>query len=197
VDPRIGSGYLSPGIGFGGPCLEKDLQALTYSAALTGYHAGFLEATLRRNEDQVTLVANRARKLCDDNLSEKRIAVLGLAFKAGTNDVRTSLSVRIIDRLLNLGATVVAHDPVAMNEARSLLPGVTFAESAYDAAQGADLIMLLTDWPEYTQLDGARMAAGARGNRILDGRNALDPGVCSAAGLGYHGIRRPIVLAAK
>ena len=195
MDPRIGGGYLSPGIGFGGPCLEKDLLALTYSAALSGYHANFLEAALRRNEDQVTLITNRARTLCDDNLSDKRIAVLGLAFKPGTNDVRTSLSIRIIDRLLNLGATVVAHDPVAMPEAASLLPSVTLADTAYDAAKDADLIMLLTDWPEYPQLDWLRMAQSTRGNRVFDGRNALDPGACSAAGLDYYGVGRPHVAA--
>jgi UDPglucose 6-dehydrogenase len=197
MDPRIGSGYLSPGIGFGGPCLEKDLQALTYSAALAGYHANFLEATLRRNEDQVTLVANRARTLLGDNLSGKRIAVLGLAFKAGTNDVRTSLSVRIIDRLLNLGVSVVGHDPVAIDEARSLLPSIDYADSAYAAAQDADLIMLLTDWPEYAQLDWSRMAAAARGRVVFDGRNTLDPSTCTDAGLDYHGIGRPHILAPR
>jgi UDPglucose 6-dehydrogenase len=103
---------------------------------------------------------------------------------------------RIIDRLLNLGASVVAHDPVAIDEARSLLPGIDFADSAYAAAQGADLIMLLTDWPEYAQLDWARMADAARNKVVFDGRNALDPSTCTGAGLEYHGIGRPHILAA-
>ena len=106
-----------------------------------------------------------------------------------------ALSIRIIDRLLNLGATVVAHDPVAVPEAASLLPSVTLADTAYDAAKDADLIMLLTDWPEYAQLDWRRMAQSTRGNRVFDGRNALDPGACSAAGLDYYGVGRPHVAA--
>jgi UDPglucose 6-dehydrogenase len=190
MDPRIGSGYLSPGIGFGGPCLEKDLQALSYSAAIHGYQANFLEATLRRNDDQINHIVNRAIALCGGSVSGKRVAVLGLAFKPGTNDVRTSLSVRIIDRLQNLGATVIMHDPVAMDEAQILLPGVATAPTPYAAADDADLVMLLTDWPEYLALDWSRMSSNLRSKVVFDGRNALDPDACIAAGLRYHGVGR-------
>lgn len=193
MDPRIGRGYLSPGIGFGGPCLEKDLQALNYSAAIHGYQANFLEATLRRNDDQINHVVNRAIELCGGSVSSKRIAVLGLAFKPGTNDVRTSLSVRIIDRLQNLGATVVMHDPVAIEEAKKLLPGVATADTAYAASEDADVVMLLTDWPEYSALDWAKVADQLRSKVVFDGRNALDPAVCIAAGLQYHGVGRAIL----
>ena len=190
MDPRIGHGYLSPGIGFGGPCLEKDLQALSYSAAIHGYQANFLEATLRRNDDQVNHVVNRAIALCGGSVSGKRVAVLGLAFKPGTNDVRTSLSLRIIDRLQNLGASLAMHDPVAIEEAQVLLPGVDAAPTPYAAADDADLVMLLTDWPEYLALDWSRLSSGLRSKVIFDGRNALDPIVCTAAGLQYHGVGR-------
>ncbi len=190
MDPRIGRGYLSPGIGFGGPCLEKDLQALSYSAAIHGYQANFLEATLRRNDDQINHVVNRAIALCGGSVSGKRVAVLGLAFKPGTNDVRTSLSVRIIDRLQNLGASVAMHDPVAMEEAQVLLPGVEAVPTPYAAADNADLVMLLTDWPEYLALDWPRMSANLRSKVIFDGRNALDAGACIAAGLRYHSVGR-------
>jgi UDPglucose 6-dehydrogenase len=190
MDPRIGRGYLSPGIGFGGPCLEKDLQALTFSAAIHGYQANFLEATLRRNDDQINHVVNRAIALCGGSVANKRIAVLGLAFKPGTNDVRTSLSVRIIDRLQNLGATVCMHDPVAIEEAKMLLPSIETAETPYTAAGGADLVMLLTDWPEYLALDWPMLASKLRSKVIFDGRNALDPVACTAAGLRYHGVGR-------
>jgi len=190
MDPRIGRGYLSPGIGFGGPCLEKDLQALSYSAAIHGYQANFLEATLRRNDDQINHVVNRAISLCGGSVSGKRVAVLGLAFKPGTNDVRTSLSVRIIDRLQNLGASVAMHDPVAMEEAKVLLPGVEAVPTPYEAADNADLVMLLTDWPEYLALDWSRMSANLRSKVVFDGRNALDAKACIAAGLRYHSVGR-------
>jgi UDPglucose 6-dehydrogenase len=190
MDPRIGRGYLSPGIGFGGPCLEKDLQALSYSAAIHGYQANFLKATLRRNDDQINHVVNRAISLCGGSVSGKRVAVLGLAFKPGTNDVRTSLSVRIIDRLQNLGASVAMHDPVAMEEAKVLLPGVEAVPTPYEAADNADLVMLLTDWPEYLALDWSRMSANLRSKVVFDGRNALDAKACIAAGLRYHSVGR-------
>jgi UDPglucose 6-dehydrogenase len=188
MDPRIGSTYLSPGIGFGGPCLEKDLQALTFSAAIHGYKANFLEAALRRNDDQVNHIIDRARTLCGGSLSGRRIAALGLAFKPGTNDVRSSLSVRIIDRLLNLGAQVAMHDPVAIAEATTLLPAAEPAATPYAAASGADLLLVLTDWPEYKNLDWAQIATVLRGTAIFDGRNSLNPVVITAAGLTYNGV---------
>jgi UDPglucose 6-dehydrogenase len=190
--PRIGSGYLSPGIGFGGPCLEKDLQALSYSAAIHGYQANFLDSTLRRNDEQVNYIVNRAIELCGGSVSGKRIAALGLAFKPGTNDVRTSLSVRIIDRLLNLGASVAMHDPVANEEAQILLPGADAMPDPYAAAHGADIVMLLTDWPEYLTLDWPLLASKRRSKVLFDGRNAIDPGVCIAAGISNHGVGRTL-----
>jgi len=195
MDPRIGSTYLSPGIGFGGPCLEKDLQALTFSAAIHGYKANFLEAALRRNDDQVNHIIDRALSMCGGSLSGKRIAALGLAFKPGTNDVRSSLSVRIIDRLLNLGAQVAMHDPVAIAEATTLLPAAEPAATPYAAASGADLLLVLTDWPEYKNLDWAKIAASLRGTVIFDGWNSLNPVTIEAAGLAYHsvGTGAPIV----
>ena len=193
MDPRIGSGYLSPGIGFGGPCLEKDLQALSYSAAIHGYQANFLDSTLRRNDEQINYVVNRAIELCGGSVSGKRVAVFGLAFKPGTNDVRTSLSVRIIDRLLNLGASVAMHDPVAIEEAHALLPGADAMLDPYAAAYNAHIIMLLTDWPEYLSLDWPFIASKLQSKVLFDGRNAIDPSVCAAAGINYHGVGRTLV----
>ena len=119
-------------------------------------------------------------------MSGKRIGVLGLAFKAGTNDVRTSLSVRIIDRLYNLGASIAMHDPVAMEEAQVLLPSIDPAMTPYAVAENADLIMLLTDWPEYLVLDWSRISKMLRSKVVFDGRNALNPAICVAAGLRYY-----------
>jgi UDPglucose 6-dehydrogenase len=194
LDPRIGNAYLSPGIGFGGPCLEKDLKALTFSSAIHGYRAGFLEAALRRNDEQVNHVVNKVIALCGGSVTRKRIAALGLAFKAGTNDVRTSVSIRIIDRLLNLGAAVAMHDPVATGEASTLLPQAEAAPSIQAAVTRADCLLLLTDWPEYMRLDWFEIAKALQGKIVFDGRNALDWREVVQAGLAYHGIGRPRTL---
>ena len=115
---------------------------------------------------------------------------MGLAFKAGTNDVRTSLSVRVIHLLLNFGAAVVAHDPMAMGEAKEVLQGIDYAQDPYDAVAEADLVMVLTDWPAYREVDWGRVAATMRGKQIFDGRNAVDPDACTSAGLVYSSMGR-------
>jgi UDPglucose 6-dehydrogenase len=189
-DPRIGHRYLQAGIGFGGPCLEKDLQALIYFAAEHGYKASFLESALARNEEQLNVIVQRARELVGGELRGKKIAVLGLAFKGGTNDVRTSLSLRIIHLLMNFGAVVSAHDPVAMDEARKLAPDIEYADDLYASAEGADLVLVLTDWPEYGELDWPRLAKASRGKSVFDGRNVVDQSACEAAGMTYVAIGR-------
>jgi UDPglucose 6-dehydrogenase len=189
-DPRIGHRYLQAGIGFGGPCLEKDLQALIYFAAEHGYKANFLESALARNEEQLNVIVQRARELVGGELRGKKIAVLGLAFKGGTNDVRTSLSLRIIHLLMNFGAVVSAHDPVAMEEARRLAPEIEYADDPYSSAEGADLVLVLTDWPEYGELDWPRLAKASRGKSVFDGRNVVDRSACEAAGMAYVAIGR-------
>ena len=147
-DPRIGHAYLSPGIGFGGPCLEKDLLSLIRFAEGAGYEPAFLRAILEKNHDQIRQVLRRVMDLLDGDLYARTIAVLGLAFKPGTGDVRNSIAVRIIERLQRQGAVIHAYDPVAQGEARQVLPDVSLFDTPYDAAQGGHLVLLLTGWEE-------------------------------------------------
>jgi UDPglucose 6-dehydrogenase len=193
-DKRIGWDYLQPGIGFGGPCLEKDIRALIHFSGQQGYQPSFMRAVIDRNDFQVQHMVARAGGLLDSHLAGRRIAVLGLAFKPGTNDVRTSLALRILQQLADLGVEIVAHDPVAIEEARLLMPHVQYCEDPYDAADGADLLMLLTDWPEYRDLDFDRLGARMRQRKIMDGRNLLDGNDIVAHGFDYRGVGKPTLV---
>jgi UDPglucose 6-dehydrogenase len=190
LDPRIGSTYLSPGIGFGGPCLEKDLDALIGFARDHQYEPGYLTAVRARNDQQVGSVLSRAREMLGGSVAGKKISVLGLAFKAGTNDVRTSLSLRIVRSLTDAGALVTGHDPVAIEEAKLILQGVDYSADLYESLEGSDLAMILTGWPEYRLLDPEKLKATMGVARVLDGQNLLDPDVIRRAGIEYRGIGR-------
>ena len=190
LDPRIGSSYLSPGIGFGGPCLEKDLDALVGFARDHQYEPGYLTAVRARNDQQVGSVISRARDMLGGSVAGKRISVLGLAFKPGTNDVRTSLSLRIVRSLVEAGAHVVGHDPVAIDEAREIFPDVEYSADLYESLAGSDLAMILTAWPEYKTLATDRFKDVAGHARILDGQNMLDADAMQDAGIEYQGIGR-------
>lgn len=189
-DPRIGGGYLSPGIGFGGPCLEKDIVSLIRIAEGTGYEPAFFRAIMEKNHHQVRQTVRKALDLLDGDAYARPVAVLGLAFKPGTSDVRNSLAVRIVDRLQRRGAVVRAHDPVANGEARSVLPTVALCDDAYTAAAGADLTVILTAWDEFRRLDLARLRRVMAQPRLLDAVNVLDPGAARDAGFVYRGMGR-------
>jgi UDPglucose 6-dehydrogenase len=189
-DPRIGAGYLSPGIGFGGPCLEKDLVSLIRIAEGTGYEPAFLRAIVEKNHHQVRQTVRKALDLLDGDAYARPVAVLGLAFKPGTSDVRNSLAVRIVDRLQRRGALVRAYDPVATGEARAVLAGITLCDDPYTAAAGADLAVILTAWEEFAALDLARLRRVMAQPRLLDGVNVLDPAAARQAGFVYRGMGR-------
>ena len=191
LDPRIGPSYLRAGIGFGGPCLEKDLDALVGFARDHDYEPGYLNAVRSRNDQQIESVISRATEMLGGDVSGKRICLLGLAFNPGTNDVRTSLSLRIAKSLIDAGASVAAHDPVAIEEARQLMPEIDYRDDLYDAASGADLLLLLTSWPEYGDLDGGRLRETMRTPQIFDGQNAMNSGDLVASGFGYRSIGKP------
>ena len=190
-DKRIGWDYFQAGIGFGGPCLEKDLRALIHFSGQQGYQPSFMRAVIDRNDFQVQHMVARAAEVLGSQIAGKAITVLGLAFKPGTNDVRTSLSIRIMQQLRDLGADIAAHDPIAIEEARALMPQVRYETDVYDAAEGADLVMVLTDWPEYAGLDFERLGVRMRQRRLLDGRNLLDAGEVAGHGFIYRGVGRP------
>lgn len=187
-DPRIGPDYLNAGIGFGGPCLEKDLQALIHIASQRGYKADFFQSVLDRNDEQVRSIINSARELLGSDFSGKKIAIYGLAFKPGTNDVRTSLSLRIIQELRSERAEVYGHDPIAVPVARKLMPDVFFSEDPYEVIKDADIAMLLTGWPEYREFDFTYIRELMRQPKFIDGINFLDRKTLQSAGLIHRGV---------
>ncbi len=189
-DPRIGWEYLQAGIGFGGPCLEKDLKALIHFSGRHQHDARFMKAVLDRNDRQVQHIVEKIVELLGPELSQKRVAILGLAFKLGTNDVRTSLSLRIMRMLLDRGCVLTAHDPVALSEAQSLLPEAHYSDDLYRALDGADALVLLTDWPEYGALDLERIAGLMRQKNVVDGRNMLERGALERLEFRYRGVGR-------
>ena len=190
-DPRIGHAYLEAGLGFGGPCLEKDLSALIKIAEGNSYEPHLLKAVLERNERQVGEVIAKLKQMVGYLLYKKIVAVFGLAFKAGTNDVRNSLAPKVIDWLEKEGAVVRAHDPVAIPEARDLNPDVVYCEDPYEAVRHADALLILTEWPGFGELDYREIKSRMAFPRIVDARNLLDASELRTLGFTYVGIGRP------
>jgi UDPglucose 6-dehydrogenase len=190
LDDRIGSKFLQAGIGFGGSCFPKDVSALKQLAGNSGYHFQLLNSVIEVNELQKRRVISKLQKHLGE-LVGKEIALLGLAFKPNTDDMREASSLVLTARLQAAGAHVRAYDPVAEEEARKLITGAVFSESAEEAVAGADAVVLVTEWPEFGELDLAAMAASMRGTLVVDGRNFLDPDRVREVGLTYEGIGRP------
>jgi UDPglucose 6-dehydrogenase len=190
LDDRIGSKFLQAGIGFGGSCFPKDVQALKQLAGNSGYHFQLLNAVIEVNELQKRRVIAKLQKHLGGNLVGREIALLGLAFKPNTDDMREASSLVLSARLLADGAQVRAYDPVAEDEARKLISGVAFSPSALEAVSGADAVVLVTEWPEFRELDLAEVARRMRGRLLVDGRNFLEPAVAADAGLTYEGVGR-------
>jgi UDPglucose 6-dehydrogenase len=189
LDDRIGPKFLQAGIGFGGSCFPKDVAALKQLAGNSGYHFQLLNSVIEVNELQKRRVIAKLEKHLG-SLVGKEIALLGLAFKPNTDDMREASSLVLSARLQAAGARVRAYDPVAEGEARKLIRGLDFQPTAADAIEGADAVVLVTEWPEFGELDFAEVAAAMRGTLVVDGRNFLDPEAVSAAGLNYEGIGR-------
>jgi UDPglucose 6-dehydrogenase len=189
LDRRIGSHFLQPGIGFGGSCFPKDVSALKQLAGNSGYHFQLLTAVIEVNELQKRRVVGKLQKHLG-SLVGKRIALLGLAFKPNTDDMREASSLVLAARLQADGAKVRAYDPVAEEEARKLMTGVEFAGSALAAVEDADACILVTEWPEFAQLDWSLVRERMAGTLLVDGRNFVDRAVAEAAGLVYEGIGR-------
>ena len=191
-DPRIGYDFLYPGAGYGGSCFPKDVRALMRTAENAGLNLRILESVEAVNDDQKKVLGAKVVARFGEKLAGRKFAVWGLSFKPNTDDMREAPSRELIGDLLERGATVVAYDPVAEEEARHLMHGVEFASSALAALEGADAAVLVTEWPEFAELDPAAIAAALRGDVLIDGRNALDPVAAQAAGLRYEGIGRAV-----
>jgi UDPglucose 6-dehydrogenase len=189
LDDRIGPKFLQAGIGYGGSCFPKDVDALKQLAGNSGYHFQLLTAVIEVNELQKRRVIGKLHKHLGA-LAGKRVALLGLAFKPNTDDMREASSLVLSARLQADGATVLAYDPVAEEQARALVSGITFADSPLDAVGQADAVVLVTEWREFLELDWKLVAAAMSGKLVVDGRNALDPDAIRAAGLLYEGIGR-------
>jgi UDPglucose 6-dehydrogenase len=187
LDHRLGPHFLRAGVGFGGSCFPKDTNALKQLASNSGYHFQLLSAVIEVNELQKRRVINKLQKYLG-RLDGKRIALLGLAFKANTDDMREAPSVVLASRLLAEGAEVQAYDPVA--KPGDLVRGVTLCESALDAVQDADAAVIVTDWDEFRSLASPEVREAMRRPLIVDGRNLLDPEAARSAGFDYEGIGR-------
>jgi UDPglucose 6-dehydrogenase len=190
LDERIGPSFLRAGIGYGGSCFPKDVSALKMLAGNTGYHFQLLTAVIEVNELQKRRVVGKLEKHLGSLLG-KRVALLGLAFKPDTDDMREASSLVLAARLEGEGAEVVAYDPVAHERAQELLASVELADSALEALEGADAAVLVTEWSEFATLNWAEVAGRMARPLIVDGRNFLDPAALRAAGFQYEGIGRP------
>jgi UDPglucose 6-dehydrogenase len=190
-DQRIGTKFLNPGIGYGGSCFPKDVRALEQLAFERSYEAPLLHAVELVNTRQLDRTVDKLERELD-GVRGRTVAVLGLAFKPNTDDVRDAPALAIIRRLRERGALVRAHDPIANAAARGELgdDGVAYFDAMYDAVAGADAVVLATEWNEFRALDFARCAAAMRGTLLVDGRNIFDPAQVRAAGLRYAGVGR-------
>jgi UDPglucose 6-dehydrogenase len=189
LDERIGPSFLKAGIGYGGSCFPKDLKSLKQLAGNTGYHFQLLTAVIEVNELQKRRVLKKLEKHLG-SLAGRTVALLGLAFKPDTDDMREASSLVLASRLEGEGATVRGYDPVAEKPARELLPKVEFCESLEDALDGADAAILVTEWPEFADADWASLRDRMANPLLIDGRNFLDPEKVREAGFTYEGIGR-------
>ncbi|HEY3343515.1 MAG TPA: UDP-glucose/GDP-mannose dehydrogenase family protein [Anaerolineaceae bacterium] len=188
-DKRIGSSFLDAGLGWGGSCFPKDVKALAHMAVLHGTHPQLLQAVMEINRNMRRRVVLRLRRSLG-TLNDKVIGILGLSFKPNTDDIREAPSLEVIHLLENEGAIVRAYDPQAMENAAKILPRLRLCETPYQVAEGADALVLATEWNEFKQLDFARIKLAMRTPVIVDGRNQWDACQLRELGFTYFGIGR-------
>jgi UDPglucose 6-dehydrogenase len=194
TDSRIGPRFLNPGIGYGGSCFPKDLMAFRAVAKESGYDFRLLEEVIRINEEQRHRFLRKVRSVLW-TLRGKKLGVLGLAFKGGTDDIRESPALLLVQELLREGCRICTYDPAAMERAQEVLgSGVEFATDAYHAATGADAILILTEWEEFASLDLDRLRSVVKYPIVLDGRNLYDPVTMTERGFSYYSVGRPPAL---
>ena len=192
-DPRIGYGFIYPGTGYGGSCLPKDVKALIRSARDVGFNSAILQAVEAVNERQKSILVRKVRHAFGGSLTGRTLALWGLAFKPNTDDMREAPSRVIIQGLLAAGASVRAYDPITMDEARRLWgheKRVTLCDNAYEAATGAEALLIVTEWQEFRSPDFERLKQVMAAPRIFDGRNLYDPALLTRFGFDYAAIGR-------
>jgi UDPglucose 6-dehydrogenase len=190
MDPRIGPQFLRAGIGFGGFCLPKDVQAFIRLAERAGVDFSMLKEAERVNKRRIETFVERVHSALWI-VKEKKIGVLGLAFKANTDDIRFSPAIEVIGRLLGEGARICASDPQAIERTQSLYPDIIYSADAYETAKGSEALLILTEWPEYRALDWKRIRGLMMRPLVLDGRNLLDPLKMADLGFEYYSFGRP------
>lgn len=190
-DSRIGSKFLYPGTGYGGSCFPKDVKAIIKTAHDHGYELNVAKAVEKANEFQKNVIFNKITKLFNDNFKNKTIGIWGLSFKPKTDDIRESSSIYLINNLLKKGSKIRAYDPAAMEETRKELGDtIVYAGDPYEALEGADAMVLMTEWSEFHLPDFKKMAGIMRDKVIFDGRNIYDPVEIKKLGFRYFGIGR-------
>lgn len=190
TDTRIGPRFLNPGIGYGGSCFPKDVLAFRAVARECGYDFRLLDEVMRINEEQRQRFLRKVRSALW-TLRGKNLGVLGLAFKGGTDDIRESPALFLVQALLQEGSKVTAYDPAAMERTQEVMnSGITFVHSAYEAARGADALLILTEWEEFASLDLNRLRAELKYPIVIDGRNLYDPDHMAAQGFTYYSVGR-------
>lgn len=191
LDPRIGPRFLEAGLGFGGFCLPKDIQAFLRLAERSGVDFGMLKEAERINKRRIDLFIEKIRKALWV-LKDKRVGILGLAFKANTDDIRFAPSLEVIRTLLAEGAHVRAFDQEAMDKTSAIFPELRYCRDPYEAAKDADALLILTEWEEFRQLDWKRVSTVMARPTVIDGRNLLDPTAMEELGFEYYAFGRPL-----
>jgi UDPglucose 6-dehydrogenase len=189
LDPRIGPFFLSPGLGFGGFCLPKDLQAFIRVGETANVDMSLLREVEAINRERIDYFVRKARRTLWV-LNGKRIGILGLAFKPGTDDVRFAPSLELIRRLLDEHAQVQVYDPQAMENTKSIFPTIRYCDAADQVAEGADALMIVTEWEQFKNLDWNNVKTMMSRPLIMDGRNLLNGSEMIALGFEYHGVGR-------
>jgi UDPglucose 6-dehydrogenase len=190
LDERIGSRFLQAGIGYGGSCFPKDVKGIINTAKENNMQLKILEAADLVNDEQRAFVLEKAMKALQDNVKGKTVAIWGLAFKPKTDDMRDAPSITIIQGLQKRGAKINAFDPVAQENAKKVMPNIGYFSNPYDAAKDADLLIVVTEWDQFRELDKKRLKALMRQPNIVDARNVYDPKEARAAGFNYYPIGR-------
>jgi len=191
LDSRIGAAFLNPGLGYGGSCFPKDSSALARTAEKNGYDFKLLQAVMDVNKEQAVRFMDRLRVEIGGSFKGKTVGVLGLAFKPNTDDMRDAKSVEIIAKLLAEGADVKAYDPISIENTRQIFPQICFTRNAYEAAEEADAVIVVTEWNEFKLLNMERVKTSMKTPLLFDGRNIYDPLKMRRLGFDYHCVGRP------
>lgn len=190
LDKRVGASFLSPGAGYGGSCFPKDVKALIAIAKNKGYDFNFLKEVDNVNKDAIVDIVTKAKKLLGGNIKGKTVGILGLSFKPDTDDMRDAPSIAVINKLQTLGAKIKAYDPVAIKNAKKIFSGISFYDNPYSTAKDCDIVIVMTEWNEFKEIDLQKLKKEMSKAVILDGRNIYDPEKVKALKFAYQGVGR-------